>query len=63
MSILQKARRLKILEERLEKIARNIKNPTVRKLVDKFMARYPKEYSISEVYHAACVLIDELRKK
>jgi len=58
-----KVRRLEILERRLEKIAKEIKNPTVRKIVDKFMAKYPKEYTINEVYHAACILMDNLKNK
>jgi len=52
-------RRREILEERLRKIMKRIKKPTVRKIVDKFMAEYPKEFDISEVYHVACRLIDE----
>ncbi|HDN96131.1 MAG TPA: hypothetical protein ENG71_03605 [Thermoplasmatales archaeon] len=60
-------RRKEILEKRLRKIMKRIERPTVRKIVDKFMAEYPKEFDISEVYHVACGLIDEeeinLKKK
>jgi len=60
-------RRKEILEKRLRKIMKRIERPTVRKIVDKFMAEYPKEFDISEVYHVACSLIDEeeinLKKK
>ena len=38
---------------------RKIDKPTVRKIVDKYMAEYPKEFDIREVYHIACSLIDE----
>jgi len=58
-----KIRRREILEERMKKIAKEIKNPTVRKIVDEFMAKYPREYSINEVYHVACILMDNLRNK
>lgn len=58
-----KFRRKEMLEERLRKIMKKIDKPTVRKVVDKFMAEYPKEFDIREVYHMACNLIDELRKE
>lgn len=56
-------RRREILEEKLRKIMKTMEKPTVRKVVDKFMASYPDEYSIKEVYHVTCNLIDELRKE
>jgi len=52
-------RKRELLEERLRKIMRKIDKPTVRKIVDKYMAEYPKEFDIREVYHIACSLIDE----
>lgn len=58
-----RVKRFEILERRLKKIAEEIERPTVRKIVDKFMAKYPKEYTISEVYHAACILMDNLKNK
>ena len=56
-------RRREILEEKIRKIMKGMERPTVRKIVDKFMALHPNEYSIKEVYHIACNLMDELRKK
>jgi len=58
-----KARRLNILEKKLEKIAKEIERPNVRKIINKFMAKYPGEYTVNEVYHAACILMDNLKKK
>ena len=60
---ISKIRRREILEEKLRKVARKIEKPTVRKIIDEFMTKYPEEYSISEVYHVACDLMFELRKK
>jgi len=58
-----KIKRQEVLEQRLRKITEGIENPTVRKIVDEFMTKYPKEYNIREVYHIACSLMDELKKK
>ena len=59
---ISKVRRREILEERLRKVAKKIEKPTVRKIIDEFMVKYPEEYSVSEVYHAACDMLVELRK-
>jgi len=60
---IKRARRLDILEKKLEEIANEIEKPNVRKIINKFMAKYPGEYTINEVYHAACILMDNLKKK
>jgi len=40
-----------------------MERPTVRKIVDKFMASYPKKYSVDEVYEVACDVLYELRNQ
>lgn len=59
---ISRARRMEILEERLRKIAKKVEKPTVRKLIDEFMKKYPEDYSVHEVYHVACDMLMELRK-
>jgi len=55
-------RRREQLEEKLRGIVEEMDRPTVRKVMDAFMKKYPDEYRVSEVYHAACDMLVELRK-
>jgi len=60
---LTKLMRREFLEEKIREIAGEMERPTVRKIVDKFMASYPKKYSVDEVYEVACDVLYELRNQ
>ena len=62
-SHLTKIMRREFLEEKIREIAKEIERPTVRKIVDKFMASHPRKYSVDEVYEVACDVLYELRNQ
>ena len=55
-------RKREIIEVRIMKITKRMRKPTVRKIMDAFMDKYPNEYNMSEVYPIVCDLMSELSK-
>ncbi len=57
---INKSRKNEEIRKRIIKIVENMENPTVKKVVNKFIETND-EYSVQEIYPVVCKIMDELK--